>query len=281
MKKGIKIFIYLKKLKNIMRNLVRMLLISLLFICCNTNVDDVPVFINSRTLLDVSHDFSQLEFNEGINDVSIEGSFSNTVWRFRLIVPQGSSDTNKRPLVVCLHGGATVIDSDFHTRTDCLEEPGLANLDAFILCPNSEGFIWYGPPEQEKVLTLTSLVKSNFHVDQGKVAIMGYSDGGNGAWFYAQHHPDAYSAAIPISSSYNPIRLEDIPVKIDIPMYVIHGQNDQLFPLEVTQEYIDISIEAGTNVEFVVAPDLEHYNSCAYVPYLMNAVIWLQTEVWN
>lgn len=252
----------------------------LLLVSCN-NKDDVPSFENTRSLQDVIDDFSQLEFSEGINDIVLEGSFSNTLWRFRVIVPEGASETNKRPLVVCLHGGATIWGSDFHTLTACLEEPGLESLDAYLLCPNSEGWIWSGVPEQEKVLTLTSLVKDNLHVDESKVAIMGYSDGGNGAWFYAQYHPEVYSAAIPIASSYNPVRPGDIPVKIDIPLYVIHGEYDQLFPLETTQEYVDVTVEAGTSLEFIIAEGLEHYNSCTYVPYLIEAAIWLETQVWE
>jgi predicted peptidase len=264
---------------NLLRYTVLILLTILIASC---NKDEADKFVNTRTVEDVIEDFSSLQFNEGINDIEMEGSFSNVVWRFRVIVPEGASELNKRPLIVCLHGAATTIDPQLHTYTACLEEPGLAALDAYLLCPNSEGWPWTGIPEQEKVLTLTSLVKNNLHVDQNKVAIMGYSDGGIGAWYYAQYYPEAYSAAIPMASLYNPVRPEgNIPVKIDIPLYVIHGENDQLFELRITQQYVDISIDAGSDIEFVIAPELDHYNSCNYVPYLKDAATWLQTEVWK
>jgi predicted peptidase len=266
-----------------MKNYIHFLFITILclplLIGCNKKDEG---FENTRSLQDVINDFAQLEFNEGINDISMEGPFSSTVWRFRVIIPEGTSALNKRPLVVCLHGGATIPGSDFHTFTDCLEEPGLINLTPILLCPNSGGGIWYNIPEQEeKVLTLTNLVKQNLPVDLNKVAVMGYSDGGNGAWFYAQYYPNEFSAAIALSSSYNPVRPDNIPVMIDIPIYVIHGENDQLFPLELTQSYINTSIEAGTDIEFVIAEGLEHYNSCSYVPYLLDAATWLQTTVWD
>lgn len=259
--------------------------LSFSFILCLVSLScmkerDVPTFPNTRSLQNVINEFAQLEFHPGINDIEMEGSYSNTVWRFRVILPADASATNKRPLIMCLHGGASIVDPEIHTHTDCLEEPGLANLNPILLCPNSEGFIWYALPEQEKVLMLTSLVTEHLPVDANKVAIMGYSDGANGAWYYAQYFPEAYSAAIAISGSYNPVR-PAIPLKIDIPMYAIHGENDQLFPLETTQQYVDTTRTAGTNIEFVIAEGLEHYNPCAYVPYLMDAATWLEIIVWD
>ena len=64
-------------------------------------------------------------------------------------------------------------------------------------------------------------------------------------------------------------------------MYVIHGELDQLFPLEGMRRVTDVAIEAGTKLSFVIANGLDHYNSCMYVPYLKDAAMWLENEVWN
>lgn len=265
------------RLRNIRSYLKTIILVIFLTAC---NSENVPSFKNTRTLQDAIHDFQQIKFNEGINDVEIEGSFSNVFWRFRIIIPVGASEKNTRPLIVCLHGGSSIIDKDIHKHTDCLEEPGLMNIAPILLCPNSEGFGWDGIPEQEKILSLTRLVTETLPVDVNKVAIMGYSDGGNGAWFYADHYPNSFSAAIAISSSYNTLN-PNLLLKIDIPMYVIHGEIDELFPLEKTQNAANGAIEAGTNLEFVIADGLGHFNSCLYVPYLKEAANWLEMEVWN
>ncbi|WP_345274419.1 dienelactone hydrolase family protein [Flaviramulus aquimarinus] len=258
--------------------ILKVLCISLLFNCSKSDDD---TFKNTRSLQDAINDFSLLTFNSGVNDMEIEGSFSNVYWRFRVIIPESASETNKRPLIICLHGGTSIIDPDIHKNTACLEEPGLASIDAILLCPNSEGFSWGGLPEQEKILTLTDLVKTNLPVDENKVAIMGYSDGGNGAWFYAERYPNRFSAAIPMSSSYNTLNPELINVKIDIPLYVIHGEKDELFPLETMITVVDNYKNIGTDVELYVADDLGHFNTCLYVPYLNQAATWLENEVWN
>ena len=264
-----------------MKYVLNLLLILLIAIGCNPHREEIAVFEDTRSKQDVIDDFDKLEFKEGINDLMIEGLFSGVIWRFRVIVPVGTSETNKKSLVICLHGGASIIDTEIHKHTDCLAEPGLANINAILLCPNSDGFIWIDGPQQEKVLTLSELVQAKLPVDKNKVAIMGYSDGGNGAWFYAQHHPDKFSAAVALASSYNPVRPGNNSAKIDIPMYVIHGEDDQLFPLATTQDYVNTTMEAGTNIEFVIAPNLEHFDSCLYVPYLKNAALWLENTVWD
>ncbi len=267
-------------MKNPVKYLKIGIILSLLLMFYSCYNDEVKTFPNTRSLQNVIDEFAELEFHEGINDIEMEGSYSNTVWRFRVIVPPGASEANRRPLVMCLHGAASLVDPELHTNTECLVEPGLAELQPILLCPNSEGFIWYELPEQEKILTLTSLVTQHLPVDPNKVAIMGYSDGANGAWYYAQYYPEAYSAAIAISGIYNPDRPAISP-NIEIPMYVIHGQNDQLFPLEVTEDYVNYALDAGSDITFVVAPGLEHYNNCSYVPYLMDAGAWLENYVWQ
>ena len=73
---------------------------------CSKN-ENSNSFQNTRDLQDVIDDFALLEFSEGINDIIIEGPFTSTIWKFRVVLPEGASSLNKRPLVVCLHGAAT------------------------------------------------------------------------------------------------------------------------------------------------------------------------------
>ena len=83
-----------------------------------------------------------------------------------------------------------------------------------------------------------------------------------------------------MASSYSTTGPDDQPRKIDTPLYVIHGENDELFPLAETQAWVDQSVEAGSTIEFVVAPGLTHNQACDYVPYLKDAIEWLNTSVW-
>lgn len=243
----------------------------------NGGVIDQP-----RTADDVIADFQALNFQPGINDFSLESPTEGLFWNFRVIVPADASATNKKPLIFSLHGGAQNIAPDIHKNTDCLISPGLDGIiDAYIISPNSNGKLWYDQNNQIQILALYDLMTSNLPIDMNKIAITGYSDGGNGSWFYSQYYSNMFSAAIPMATSYNTKKSDGSIEAINIPLYVIHGNEDSLFPIATTEAFVNASIDAGSNIQFVIAPNLDHYQPCDYVPYLRDAAQWLVNTVWN
>ncbi len=264
---------------NAIKNHLILLLVVVSLISCGGNNDDSPS--GERTADDVRSDFQNLNIQPGINDLILESTVSGVFWNFRIIAPEDASEANKRPLVLSLHGGAANIVPNAHKSTGCMVEPAFEALNAYILSPNSNGFLWYGQNNQVQVLALLDLTKTYLPIDETKVVITGYSDGGNGSWFYAQFYSNLFSAAIPMATSYNPEVSDGVVPKINIPLYVIHGENDELFPLAQTEEWVNQSKNAGSSIEFVVASGLNHYEVCDYVDYLTNASNWLQNEVWS
>lgn len=255
------------------------LIVTLLISCSKENESNDPVDL-ARTEADVRADFQNLVINTGINDFTLESNNENFFWNFRIIAPAGASTSNKRPLIISLHGDATIV-SDAYKATACLAQPGLEALNAYIVSPSSKGFLWFDAPNQNQIIALVDLMKAYLPIDENKIAVTGYSDGGNGSWFFAQFYPNLFSASIPMASSYNPINSSGVVQKIDIPMYVIHGSEDALFPVEITESYVNSSNAVGSNITFTVAQGLIHTAPCDYVSYLQDAGAWLETEVWN
>lgn len=244
----------------------------------NPNPDPDPT--PSRTINDVMDDFNSLTFVTGVNDFDLESTLEGFFWNVRIIMPEGASDVNKRPLIFSLHGAATAVSGSIHKSTSCLVEPGFDALDAIIISPNSKGYLWSEETSVFQIFTLMDLAKEFLPIDQSKIAVMGYSDGGNGAWYFAEFYPNLFSASIPMSSSYNTAKT-GTPVKFNIPIYAIHGSDDQLFPISTTEGYVNQSITAGSDITFVRANGLEHNNTCDYVSYLQDAATWLDTVAWN
>lgn len=255
------------------------LFLILNLICCGGSDNDS--MLTTRTVDDVKNDFQNLNIQEGINDFILESNVTGVFWNFRIIAPSDASEANKRPLILSLHGGASTIMPEANKSTGCLIEPAFESLNAYIISPNSDGFLWYEQQNQVQILALLDLAKTYLPIDQNKVLVTGYSDGGNGSWFYADYYSALFSAAIPMASSYNPVGSNGVVSKINIPLYVIHGENDDLFPLAQTEEWVNQSINAGSIIEFVIAEGLTHYEICNYVGYLQDAVVWVQTEIWN
>jgi len=232
-----------------------------------------------RTYEDIKTDFSQINFVTGNNDIILQNLSGNT-WDFRVIMPDVDFTNNKRPLVLTLHGCASCVTTDAHKSTACYVEDGYAILDPIILSPNSHQMQWFEFANQDQVLALIDLVTTFLPVDINKIVVEGYSDGGNAAWFFAETQSGIFSASVASASYYNTTN-NGVGRQIPIPMYVIHGENDELFPIADVQGWVQASIASGSDITFVTATGLTHPEPCNYVSYMQGAANWLLNTVWN
>ena len=255
-------------------------LLILLFTSCGPNETGIEE-TGPRTADDVRKDFENLTITPGINDITLETTTENVFWKFRIVAPDNASSTNKRPLILSLHGGARNVLPDAHKSSSCILSSGFDAFDAYVISPNSNGQLWFDQSNQAQVLALVDLASSYLHIDTTKIGITGFSDGGNGSWFFTQFFPSIFSAGIPIATSYNTADGNGIVNKIDVPLYVIHGSDDELFPIATTETFVNASIAAGSDIEFITASGLSHFSSCSeYLTYLQDAADWLDT-IWN
>lgn len=259
--------------------LTTLLVCALLLFTCSNSDDSSPV-PPSRTFDDVRQDFSQIDFTTGNNDIALRNHF-NFIWNFRVVMPDVDFTNNNRPLIVTLHGGVSISDPNAHKHTDCFAEPGFSALDPIIISPNADQLSWFHAYNVEFVLSLVDLAKEFLPVDPNKIVINGYSDGGNGSWYLGETRPNFFSAAIPMASAYGSYHQNGTARTMPIPMYVIHGENDDLFPLADIQDWVMETTDVGSDITLDVAPELTHYEPCEYVSYLQNASDWLVNHVWN
>ena len=259
-------------------SIIRYCLFSALLIlsACKSSDDSILVPLPVRSFADVETDFQALDLSAGIHDVSLEIT-GGVYYDFRVIAPERTAEEN-RPLVIAFHGAS--VSTDAHKNTACYVEPGLEVLDAFILSPYAEGGLWFEDKNQEMIGNLVFLMKKYWPIEEDKIAVTGYSNGGNASWLFAKSQPGTISAAIPMASSYDVHELDGTVAKWDVPLYVIHGENDDLFPVDTTQTWVDATVNVGSDVTFVIAPGLGHYTPCDYVPYLQEAATWLKETVW-
>lgn len=243
--------------------------------CSSNESSDVPA---ARTYQDVQNDFSAHTFKTGINDFSLT-NLRKGHWDFRVIMPDVDFTNNKRPLIITLHGAAGG-DPNAHKNTACYAEAAYANLNPIIISPNGYLNLWHEQVNQEQVLALVDLASAYLPVDKAKIVVEGYSNGGSGAWFFGETQPGIFSAAIATASHYNTTN-NGIGRLIQTPMYVIHGEDDALFPIADVQGWVDATVQSGSDVTFVVAPGLTHPEPCSYVNYIHGASEWLVNEVWK
>jgi pimeloyl-ACP methyl ester carboxylesterase len=248
------------------RPLVSILLVLALAACgANDSPDPEPDLI-----IEPGH-LSGIELAPGTHDVFV-GPESDRM-RMALVVPDPVPVADV-PLVLALHWydpRAVQPGKDF---VRLLVEPALGDLGGIIVAP----VVWKDRWNRRDVArTLKSLVDSALEVwpvDPDRVVVTGYSMGGMGAWHLASLYPRTFSATIPMAGEPGGV-LEPM-----VPVYAIHGDEDELFDIAVTREAVEELVRRGGIAELVVAEGLSHYQGAAYVPYLAGAVVWLNEVVW-
>lgn len=212
--------------------------------------------------------FAKIKITTGKRDVSLQVSDKQT-WDMRMCFPKDTSQ--KKPLIIALHwaGG---FDS-YKEFSSCLIEPGMADLDAYIIVPDGQFIHWTNRYNEDKIIRLVTMAKRFWNIDTNKIIITGYSNGGIGSWFFADKHPELFNAAIPIAGIY------DLQNKIKIPMYVIHGAKDELFKVQKVASIVKFAINKESDITFVINPEFSHNMACSYVNELKKATQWIEKKL--
>ena len=227
------------------------------------------IHLNAQKVLKNSEiSFSQISNKYGTRNIKLTNDYGKR-WKMRVNFPKNTYEKNG--LIIALHRAGGV--DTYKEFNDCLVLPGLANLNAIIVSPEGENQLWNTSNNIDKIITIVANSQKYWNVDPQKIAIMGYSNGGNGSWFFAENYPKLFSAAIPMASSY------PVSKKIDVPLYVIHGEKDELFKVAKTKHWIEKTKTEGSNVTFIINKQLSHFQGCSYRDDLKNAGEWLQ-KIW-
>jgi len=120
-------------------------------------------------------------------------------------------------------------------------------------CP--EGAWW---SEDAQIATLDALlddIVARYRIDKDRVYVTGLSMGGYGTWRLAMTYPQRFAAIAPICGAGEPDEAEKIK---HLPVWVFHGADDSVVPLERSQEMVDALKACGGNVHFTVYPDTNH-----------------------
>lgn len=212
----------------------------------------------------------QFELKIGIYDTFFPLT-NKEEWAMKISIPE-LQPNEKVPLVIALHWAGD--KETYKEFSDCLAFPALDSLNAIIIAPSSNGKHWIDPEMEARVIKLIKQVKQYWPIDEEKVLITGYSNGGIGSWEYAKKYPKLFSAAIPMACYYTPSKLK-------IPIYAIHGAEDELFNATEMKTVLETSIKEGSSIEYEVIPNFSHYMACAYAEVLKQNTLKMKADLWE
>jgi predicted peptidase len=196
---------------------------------------------------------------------------------YAISIPANYSAATPVPLILALHfgvGGGAAAGAGGDV-VQILIGPALAELGAIIVAPDSVRGNWSSPENEKAVNALLDMVLAHYSVDKKKVAVTGFSMGGEGSWHFAEKFPERFSAAIPIAG-----KPPQSASGWRLPVLAIHSRDDQVAPFDPTEARIAELQKAGVNAKLIALTGITHYETARFKDALRQAVPWLE-EVWK
>jgi len=183
--------------------------------------------------------------------------------------PKRYDSARKHPVIVSLHGGIS--------RTNLLPETMVARMhddvqkDAdehgwLIIIPlGQRGATWFDRVGMANVLAQLAAVKRLYNVDEDRVFLGGFSDGGSGALVMGLYYPTPWAGFFALSGSVTVAAAapdDAFPANLsNRPVHAANGGVDPLYPSALQKTFIDQLRERGARIEWTAYPASGHDGS--------------------
>ena len=120
-------------------------------------------------------------------------------------------------------------------------------------------------------------MRARWNVDPARMLLTGMSDGGTFCYVTGFESASPFTHLAPVSATFHPLMAEmaDAERLRGLPVHIVHGQLDWMFPVQVARQTSQALSAAGANVTYRELDDLSHT-----YPREMNAEIlqWLNGD---
>lgn len=185
---------------------------------------------------------------------------------YHVFVPESYDPAKKYPLRFALHGGVgrpdllpAAIVTESRRR---LAEVGRADGMIVILPLGQRGATWLDEVGHANLLAQLEAVKRLYNVDEDRVCMGGFSDGGSGAYWTALHRPTPWAGFASLSGSLLVAgggAYQAYPRNLTHrPLHAVNGGIDRLYPAAIERRFIDQVRRLGAALEWTEYPDADH-----------------------
>jgi len=185
------------------------------------------------------------------NDPGSRGGFS-------LYVPEYYTPERAWPLVMALHGGS---GNGRNFLWSWLRDA--RSLGAVLVAPTAIGNTWALMGEDVDSPNLARILEwvfSRWNIDRTKLLLTGMSDGGTFCYVSGLESASPFTHLAPVAATFHPMIAEMADAKRvkGLPVFLVHGRMDWMFPVQVARQARDALSAAGANVRYRELDDLSH-----------------------
>jgi hypothetical protein len=125
---------------------------------------------------------------------------------------------------------------------------------------------WWDEEQIDNILRGIDTLKRRYNIDESLIYVTGISDGGTGVYYIALKEPNPWSSYLPLNGALAVLRNPDNGADgemhgnnlVNAPLYVVNGENDQLYPVAAVEPTITWMKRMGVNLIFRPQAGAEH-----------------------
>jgi acetyl esterase/lipase len=188
---------------------------------------------------------------------------------YHVYVPRGYDPARKHPALMSLHGGVSrskLLAEDVVTQVRAGLEKDADEYGWIIIFPlGQRGATWFDRVGRANLLAQLAAVKRQYNIDEDRVFLGGFSDGGSGALVMGLYDPTPWAGFYALSGSIVAASIapdEAFPANLaNRPVHAANGGIDPLFPSVLQKMLFDELKEQGARITWTDYPESGHDDS--------------------
>jgi phospholipase/carboxylesterase len=175
---------------------------------------------------------------------------------YSLYVPENYDPNQRWPMIIALHGGHGRGDDSLLTWLRPAKSKGY-----IVLSPKSLDQTWSLSQPGVDIRSLLSMVEElldEYVIDTGRLFATGLSDGGTFSFALGLSCPKLFAGIAPIAAAGQFIALLDLEQSKTLPVFLVHGAKDFIFPVAIARRTHDLLSQSGFDVTYKELPDWGH-----------------------
>ena len=186
---------------------------------------------------------------------------------YYLYIPENYDHNEKTPLIVYLHGGVSrkdISEDDVKYFEDSPFVKMAEEQGYILLFPTGQyGATWWDSVGIANILQQIRVTKREYNIDDNRVFMTGFSDGGSGSFLFAMSYPSYFAGFMSLNghpgvgSEVGKIQTYFVNL-FNRPVYVINTDEDELYPADEIRDMLELAHEAGADIFYRIYTGIGH-----------------------
>lgn len=178
-----------------------------------------------------------------------------SLWMY---VPESYDPSTPHPVIFALHGGSGRGRAFLWSWLATARSRG-----AILVAPTSLGQTWAiqgNDRDSPNLANILGFIRKKWNVNETRILLTGMSDGGTFTYTSGLLAESPFTHLAPVAAAFHPMlaAMADGDRMKGLPIHIIHGERDWMFPVDMAREAKQHFAAAGVKVSYVEPQDLSH-----------------------